>query len=337
MPGVDENLVRAAVQALYTYIEKDRDDGAAQLFDDAATIYLNLALKKTPAKGSNKPIAVAIPHSLYADTSICVITKDPKQETKDKLDTITGDFTEINEVLSVTELRKNYSRFKDKRELVESHDLFLADDRVTRLLPPLLGAKFFNKKKQPIPVELKKKGEALLKELTKARDATYMYISTGPSLSIKIAKSSFSKTQTAANIVEGIKNAVQKVPQKWKNIQAIHIRTEDSVALPVYNSLPSTATAKTDPSNTPTPTKPDPKATTPETKTKKQVALSKKRKAPEDEASTAAVGGAKKKSKVSKKLAMASAPTSAPASSTPKKKVSKKGSKKGSRKATAKA
>jgi ribosome biogenesis protein UTP30 len=54
----------------------------------------------------------------------------------------------------------------------------MADDRVLPLLPPLLGAKFFAKKKQPIPVTLSTKD--FRHELVRARDSTYFFQAAGP-------------------------------------------------------------------------------------------------------------------------------------------------------------
>ena len=42
-----------------------------------------------------------------------------------------------------------------------------------------------------------------------------------------------------SNIAEIAKNAVPKIPRKWSNVQAISIKTPDSVALPIYSSVPS--------------------------------------------------------------------------------------------------
>lgn len=41
------------------------------------------------------------------------------------------------------------------------------------------------------------------------------------------------------NIAEIAKNAVPKIPRKWANVQAISIKTPESVALPVYSKVPS--------------------------------------------------------------------------------------------------
>lgn len=35
-----------------------------------------------------------------------------------------------------------------------------------------------------------------------------------------------------------LKGAVENVPKKWANIQGVFVKTADSVALPVYQTLP---------------------------------------------------------------------------------------------------
>lgn len=145
----------------------------------------------------------------------------------------------VNKVIGVTKLRKNYGQYKDKRDLLTSHDLFLADERIVPLLPALLGKKFFMKKKQPVPVCLTRK--KLKEELSAARDSTYLFLSAGPCCAFKVATSAFTKLQVLENVMSSIDAAVDKIPRKWKNVQAIHIKTHDSVALPIFNSLPGTA------------------------------------------------------------------------------------------------
>ena len=45
------------------------------------------------------------------------------------------------------------------------------------------------------------------------------------------------ESEIVENIMAVIEGASEKVPKKWKNIQALHIKTPDSVALPIYNKL----------------------------------------------------------------------------------------------------
>lgn len=40
------------------------------------------------------------------------------------------------------------------------------------------------------------------------------------------------------NVAAAVKGAVEHVPRKWKNIQAIYLKTADSVALPIYQTMP---------------------------------------------------------------------------------------------------
>lgn len=48
-------------------------------------------------------------------------------------------------------LREKYRQFEQKRQLCDSYDLFMADERVLPMLPGLLGKTFFDKKKYADP------------------------------------------------------------------------------------------------------------------------------------------------------------------------------------------
>jgi ribosome biogenesis protein UTP30 len=41
------------------------------------------------------------------------------------------------------------------------------------------------------------------------------------------------------NVMDCIEGVVAKIPGKWANIRCINIKTSESTALPIYNSLPS--------------------------------------------------------------------------------------------------
>lgn len=40
------------------------------------------------------------------------------------------------------------------------------------------------------------------------------------------------------NIAAAVKGAVEHVPRKWKNVQALYLKTNDSVALPIFQTMP---------------------------------------------------------------------------------------------------
>jgi len=97
------------------------------------------------------------------------------------------------------------------------------------------------------------KPDAMASELQAACDSTYFYLPSGPSCAIRIGKTSFAVEQVVDNITSAMPRIIQHIPKKWKNIQALYIKTHDSVALPIFNSVPlhlssssSTASAMTE-------------------------------------------------------------------------------------------
>ena len=110
------------------------------------------------------------------------------------------------------------------------------------MLGKLLGKSFFQEKKQPIPIKITRK-EALPYTIEKCFKSTYLFISPGTCLSVKAGNTSMDATKLVDNImaivgesseVEGM-GAVKYIPRKWANVSAIHVKTSQSVALPVYN------------------------------------------------------------------------------------------------------
>lgn len=46
--------------------------------------------------------------------------------------------------------------------------------------------------------------------------------------------------ECVANAMAALAAAVPHIPHKWNNIRALHVKTVDSAALPVYQALPET-------------------------------------------------------------------------------------------------
>eukprot|EP00743_Colponemidia_sp_Colp-15_P003912 GILK01004221.1.p1 GENE.GILK01004221.1~~GILK01004221.1.p1 ORF type:complete len:264 (+),score=40.48 GILK01004221.1:50-793(+) len=230
---IDRSQLDKAVTALIKHIANS-NEGPQDLLETADYISLIIGLRKIPDKSKTKPVRVDIVHSLYTDDAeMCLFVKDPQKEFKAKFEQtpVKG----LTKVIGLSKLRSNYKQYEAKRKLCSAFDLFLTDERVLPLLPMLLGKTFFQKKRQPVPVDLTKKD--LVAEITKARDSTYLHMSQGPCCALRVAKTSFSKEEILANTLQAIDSAVDKIPRKWKNIQSIHIKTSDSIALPIYNAL----------------------------------------------------------------------------------------------------
>ena len=249
---MDSSQVKRACGSLLDYLKRRKASkgagGKSSLFDaedvlSADDIQLVVGLKRTPEQGRAKPIRVPIPHSLYRPqdgASICMFVKDNSEELQAKLrkDPVAG----LERVVSLSALRRNYKQFSDRRRLMAAHDLFVADDRITPMLTKALGKTFLSKKKQPVAVRLTR--GSLKRNIETARDSTYLFLGWGPCSTVKIARTDFPVEKVVENCLAAVEGIVAKVPRKWKNIQSIHIKSVDSIALPIFNSLPDAVLAE---------------------------------------------------------------------------------------------
>ena len=264
---------------MLAFEKKQRETQAAgaskqKMFEPEYTVSLVFATKKIPEKASNKPITMyarghsvshalwvlgsepshysvclclplfshcsPLAHSLYNHdgVEVCLFARDPQSDTSKLLEE--APVARVSEVIGLTKLRKNYHQFEDKRTLCQKYQLFLADDRITPMLPPLIGKYFFDRKKQPIAVRFGKSAAAMRHALEQARDSTAMFVSAGPSFMVKVGSHRLSAQQIADNIAHAVPHIVDHVPGAWKNIESISLKTATSIALPMWNSLENT-------------------------------------------------------------------------------------------------
>ena len=59
---------------------------------------------------------------------------------------------------------------------------------------------------------------------------------------IKVGHAGQTQEDIIENVVAIVSYIAKIVPRGWNNIQTIHLKTAESVALPLYNSLPDIAT-----------------------------------------------------------------------------------------------
>lgn len=259
---VSRTRVHKAVDALLKYIGKQNENNTSLIEDEdylylvrlwvlhvhdihcrarsmsLRTVYIHvqiIALKKIPEKrGKDKPIPLPLPHPLYSveETEVCLFVKDHKGEghkaskAKVKAEKIPG----IAKVLGLSKLKEKYESHEKKRQLCNSYDLFLADDRILPSLPKYLGKTFFKKKKQPIPVKLA--GKDWAGQVKKACNCTYMHMN-GSSMTIRVARASHSQEECEENVMETITHACKKIPGGFKAVQSLYMKSVDSVALPI--------------------------------------------------------------------------------------------------------
>jgi ribosome biogenesis protein UTP30 len=149
----------------------------------------------------------------------------------------------IAKVIGVNKLRKNFKQYKDKRQLLSDYDLFLADLRVYKILPELLGKEFYQKKKYPCPIKLHgfSKPKELQKQLNKAAKASYFILGNGPNYSLRVGRTSQEADKVADNVEQALPFALAYATVhddiKFSSIQSISLRVGESPELPIYNQL----------------------------------------------------------------------------------------------------
>lgn len=258
---VDSALLGKAVAALLKHHKEGGDEdgsGKLALLGNDLPIHVQFTLERIPQQTSSKPHRVEIPHPLHKlgggdkddametdddddgleEVEVCIIVKDDSKEyVQEMIENFPTYLSNIKKVLTLTSLRKKYTQYKDRRELLKRYNFFMADDRILPMIGKALGKNFFQEKKQPIPIKITRK-EALPYAVKKCLSSTFLWVSPGSCLSVKAGSTGMPLEHLVKNVMaicakEG--GAVGHIPRRWSNISAINIKTSQSVALPVYN------------------------------------------------------------------------------------------------------
>ena len=265
--------VTKAVKALLAYRSKQ----GRGLDLDADFLTVQIGLKQAPITPSPKPRLVALPHPLKdaSELSCCLIVKaadkpwlkalavdgeapGPKvkltkldgtraanRARREETTRAPGSGVEtdagklVDKVLAFDKLRSSYKQYKDKRELRDRFDVFLADDRVAPMLGKLLGSTFFGRKKQPIVVKVTRP-ESLAAQIRKATASAHVVLKEGTCVAANLAHTDMSADECVANVVAGVNAVVgDLVPKKWNNVLSVSLKLPESAALPLYNADPT--------------------------------------------------------------------------------------------------
>jgi len=251
--SVDKLILNRAVQSLQKYHADTASKTSSvkqstPLFGERFNVQVQFSLSHVPNHPSPCPVLIDIPYSLnrlpqcqdmdedgLEEVEVCLLVKDTAKEwIQELIEKFPKQLSSIKKVLTLTSLRKKYSRFEDRRSLMHRFDFFLADDRILPMLGKELGKSFFQAKKQPVPIRITKKG-SLPSAVEKCLRGTFMVINAGTCITVKAGYTSMASTKLSENIQAVIKRAVTKIPRGWSNVSSISIKTPKSVSLPIYN------------------------------------------------------------------------------------------------------
>ncbi|KAF7326917.1 hypothetical protein MVEN_02585600 [Mycena venus] len=212
---------KLAVQALHAHTAKaaEKKQETELLPGKEQNVWLNVTVKKIASAHKFKPVKIPIVHPIVdpRTSAVCLITKDPQRQYKDLLAEHNIKF--ISRVVGIEKLKGKFKPFEARRMLLKENGLFLADERIVPLLPKLLGVKWFEAKKQPIPVCLTRKD--LKGELERAISSTYMNQNQG--------------TCTARKPASRHPHDNQEHQGGWDNVQSLLLKTNASAGLPVWS------------------------------------------------------------------------------------------------------
>jgi ribosome biogenesis protein UTP30 len=213
--------------------DDDQGDGARSNPQDV--VWLQVTVKTLNVNAPAKPIRLPTPHVIYPhSSSVCLLSADPQREYKDLL--VEHQVTSVKRVVGVKKLKGKFQPYEARRQLMNDHDVFLADDRIVPMLPKLLGKKWMAERKTPIPVRVSKKND-IKSQIRDALAATYFHRNKGTCTSVRIGTlRHLAPAQLAENVAATLPVIVGKhVKGGWSNVLSIDIKTGTSAALPVFN------------------------------------------------------------------------------------------------------
>ncbi|VFQ61991.1 unnamed protein product [Cuscuta campestris] len=249
---ISEAAVRKSVNALIKW-KKLRSKTTAKEADEDRDeddfIYAVVTLRKPPPKHrspASNPIKIPLPHPLRSFSDICLFVDDKPTLVHNSRTTLSSEAMQkkikalgvpITRVLKLSKIKSKFKSFEAKRVLSKSHDLFLADKRVVRFLPGILGKQFYkNRKRVPVPVELE--GDRNWKEeIDGACCSTLLCFGTGTCSAVKVGRVTMENGEIVDNVIAAIDRIASVVPKKWAGIRALHLKLLDSVALPIYDPI----------------------------------------------------------------------------------------------------
>ena len=108
----------------------DEDDG----------VFVTFTMTQVPTNPSPKPQMITLENPFTNEeqnSRFCIIVKDPAREFKDQISDLK--IPCVAKVIGFDKLKRNFKQYKDKHALLKEYDGFLADLRVYKMLPELMG------------------------------------------------------------------------------------------------------------------------------------------------------------------------------------------------------
>lgn len=235
------SVITKAIKALLSHEAND------------SLVYLQITVKK-PLVSTKQSVPCLVPLKYRIKKAsqhiICLIVRDPHVPYKNVLDNPESSTHGVfEEIIGVKKLKSKLASKKNLKQFENTYDLLVVEREVAKFLPQFLPKNFYSSGNHfPIPIEVGRRKNIQAKrdvdpdlvkaEIKKVTKCSAMAIVPGTCLSVCIGKTSMNAGMLEENIQCAITFLVNKVISKgWTNISMIHIKTAQSVSLPVFEKI----------------------------------------------------------------------------------------------------
>ncbi|CAH1794368.1 unnamed protein product [Owenia fusiformis] len=233
-----------AIGALLKHV-KQKNEKHALFLNEGERVLLQFTFKLIPRLKGPKTIKVDLPHEIKTDnTEVCLFVKDVDAKSRDYAPSVKHyeallrekGVTSVAEVIPLKRLKLEYKEYEARKNLSNMFGIFLADEAIVRLLPGLLGKHFYKRKKNPTPVNMTAKN--LKGAIEKAVGGTRCILTGhGSSFAIVVGHTEMKAEELRENIEVATQKLADSIPGGAINVKNIHLKTIESVSLPLYISL----------------------------------------------------------------------------------------------------
>ncbi|KAF2366427.1 Ribosomal protein L1/ribosomal biogenesis protein [Trinorchestia longiramus] len=275
---VDSSKMEKCISTLLKqYCQQDSKDGEGKksLFAEALPQLTNKrrlcltidSFKVPPQRSATKPthpkiFRFPLPHGLTdAATSVLLVTKDYPKPKNPRLSndhyrrfiTSAGCNHLITEIMSIGQLRDEYSVLSARKELFERMDVVLCDNAVALVVPRVLGKLFLTSKKFPIGVKMSKKD--LKKEIEeKLRSTCHKMTFKNSQSSLVFGHAAQPVQHLVENLHASLAHLCKSFPGGLSNIKTLYLSMGLKARVPLYISTePSSKVQVPKPLPVPTP------------------------------------------------------------------------------------
>ena len=186
-------------------------------------------------------------HSLYDEKpDVCFFIGDSIPKKADQEEAVrtfkeklqAAGITNVTQVMTLGQLKRDYTTHNLKLKLCHTYDVFLVESRIAEHIYSILGKHFIKKRKRPFQVDTKN-DKTMKISIDNTLKKSVMKISPKSLISsFEIGVSKMDDNKMVDNVMSAIEQLQEKWPGNWKNVSRIYLRPmqPSKVSIPIYAS-----------------------------------------------------------------------------------------------------